>query len=196
VPVLVLDEFLVADELKQLMQFALAREAQFRPSEVIAPHASESRLDFARRRSAVLFDLGSFHQLFEKRMLHFLSHIHERLGMPAFTPSHVEAQMTASNHGDFFRAHTDNGHTQSESRTITFVYFFHREPTAFSGGELRLYRQNGTDRPNGDAVKSVVPAQNRAVLFPSGCFHEISPVGVPSRQFADSRFTVNGWIHR
>jgi Rps23 Pro-64 3,4-dihydroxylase Tpa1-like proline 4-hydroxylase len=26
--------------------------------------------------------------------------------------------------------------------------------------------------------------------------HEVTAVQVPSQDFADSRFTVNGWIHR
>jgi Rps23 Pro-64 3,4-dihydroxylase Tpa1-like proline 4-hydroxylase len=34
------------------------------------------------------------------------------------------------------------------------------------------------------------------LLFPSTNDHEVLPVRVPTGAFADSRFTINGWIHR
>jgi Rps23 Pro-64 3,4-dihydroxylase Tpa1-like proline 4-hydroxylase len=110
----------------------------------------------------------------------------------------VEAQITASNHGDFFRCHTDNGASDIASRDVTFVYFFHREPRAFHGGELRIYES----RPQRDGLRSapsyhsIIPEQNQMVVFPSCLAHEITPVECPSGLFADSRFTVNGWLHR
>ena len=91
-------------------------------------------------------------------------------------------QITASNDGDYFRLHQDGG--PDDTREITFVYFLHGEPRPFSGGELKI--RDSTVMPLGDTL----------VLFPSCSVHEVLPVQVPSRQFADSRFTVNGWIHR
>jgi Rps23 Pro-64 3,4-dihydroxylase Tpa1-like proline 4-hydroxylase len=38
--------------------------------------------------------------------------------------------------------------------------------------------------------------QNQIVFFPSETLHEVLPVECPSGEFADSRFTVNGWLHR
>jgi Rps23 Pro-64 3,4-dihydroxylase Tpa1-like proline 4-hydroxylase len=40
----------------------------------------------------------------------------------------------------------------------------------------------------------VQPARNSVVLFPGSLTHEILPVRCPSRNFAHSRFTVNGWL--
>jgi Rps23 Pro-64 3,4-dihydroxylase Tpa1-like proline 4-hydroxylase len=60
----------------------------------------------------------------------------------------------------------------------------HSEPRSFSGGELTI-RSSGV-QPQGDTL----------VLFPSCSVHEVLPVRVPSGAFADSRFTVTGWIHR
>jgi Rps23 Pro-64 3,4-dihydroxylase Tpa1-like proline 4-hydroxylase len=34
------------------------------------------------------------------------------------------------------------------------------------------------------------------VFFPSSTEHEVLRVRVPSRAFADGRFTITGWIHR
>src|SRR6184192_3632415 len=44
--------------------------------------------------------------------------------------------------------------------------------------------------------RNIVPRQNQLVAFPSCLAHEITLVDCPSRAFADSRFTVNGWFHR
>jgi Rps23 Pro-64 3,4-dihydroxylase Tpa1-like proline 4-hydroxylase len=41
-----------------------------------------------------------------------------------------------------------------------------------------------------------VPQQNQIVFFPCSVLHEITPVECPSRAFADSRFTLNGWLHK
>jgi SM-20-related protein len=34
------------------------------------------------------------------------------------------------------------------------------------------------------------------VVFPSRYLHEVLPVSCPSQTFADSRFTINGWVRR
>jgi Rps23 Pro-64 3,4-dihydroxylase Tpa1-like proline 4-hydroxylase len=43
---------------------------------------------------------------------------------------------------------------------------------------------------------TLTPPQNSIVFFPSSYLHEVMPVSCPSRAFADSRLTVNGWLHR
>jgi SM-20-related protein len=42
----------------------------------------------------------------------------------------------------------------------------------------------------------IVPQPNQIVFFPCSLLHEITPVECPSRAFADSRFTLNGWLHK
>ena len=109
-----------------------------------------------------------------------------------------ESQLTASNDGDYFRVHNDNSQANWPSREITYVYFFHREPRAFSGGELVLYNScedSGVPEPVA-ARKRITPEQNTIVFFNSSVLHEVTPVRCPSQRFADSRFTLNGWLHR
>jgi len=38
--------------------------------------------------------------------------------------------------------------------------------------------------------------QNSIVFFPSNYLHEVLPTRCPSGEFADSRLTYNGWLHR
>ena len=132
------------------------------------------------------------------RLLTCLPRVLQKWGREPFRISRVESQATASTHGDFFRCHSDNAADEVASREITFVYFFHSEPKQFTGGELRIYdsrRQNENYVPTAN-YRTIVPEQNQLVLFASGLSHEITPVDCPSGQFADGRFTVNGWIHK
>jgi hypothetical protein len=108
----------------------------------------------------------------------FLDRLRERLE----PLGRIEVQIAASNDGDYFRLHMDGG--PPDTREISFVYFLHGEPRRFTGGELCV------------AGETVLPEGDTLVFFPSVSPHEVLPLSVPSRTFADSRFTVNGWIHR
>ena len=193
-----LEEFLAPEELQELMQETLAREMEFQISEVIAPGAPGGITDFEHRRSRVLMDLGKRRDNFLDRLQSSLPRVIRKLGQDPFRISHVETQITASNDGDFFRCHSDNAEEIIASREITFVYFFHREPKPFRGGELRIYdsRWNSGRYVPTNNYRTIVPQQNQVVLFASSLAHEITPVECPSKAFADSRFTVNGWFHR
>lgn len=193
-----LDEFLMPSEVEELLRYALEREQQFVVSEVISPGVRAGLVDYEHRRSRVLYDMGAPGSMLVKRVEECLPRILPRLACGRFPIARVEAQMTASNHGDFFRWHCDDGQEEVARREITFVYFFHREPKEFQGGELRIYqsvRTAGGYIPAG-APQVIVPQQNQLVIFPSALAHEITPVECSSGQFAGSRFTLNGWFHR
>ncbi|HLX82716.1 MAG TPA: 2OG-Fe(II) oxygenase [Terriglobales bacterium] len=194
---LVLDEFLVPAEVEALMGYALAKESEFKFSEVVTP-GQKGEVDFDHRRSRVLVDIGEHEGVIVDRIKASLARILDKLNLDPFEISRVEAQMTASGDGDFFHQHTDDGSDKVKTRQLTFVYFFHREPVAFSGGELRIYDSVWKDGyyQAGENYRSIQPAQNQIVFFPSCLVHEITPIEIPSRAFADSRFTVNGWFRR
>jgi len=199
---LVLDEFLAPQELDELVSYALERESEFRTSEVISPSGDAGSIDYNHRRSRVLMDLGKHEGVILERIRGVLPRVLERLGMEEFPVRHVEAQITASNDGDFFGEHCDDAQETIASRRLTFVYFFHREPRQFGGGELRLHDSRGGE-PQASAgsygtgsYQTVVAQQNQIVFFPCSVLHEITQVECPSRAFADSRFTLNGWLHQ
>lgn len=196
-PVVVFDEFLVAEEWRGLLDFTLSREPAFTATQVI-DNNGEGYMDQASRRSLVLWDLGWYRELFVERLLHFLPHVLIRLDHPEFAVSDVETQLTGTGNGEFFRMHTDSGSGPVATRAITFVYFFHREPRRFAGGELRIHDTELTDRgavPAGP-YQVIYPQQNQVVFFRADCLHEILPVGSPSGEFSDRRFTVNGWFRQ
>ena len=194
----VLDEFLAPQELEELTRFTLEHEADFSASEVVSPSADGGIVNYEHRRSRVLMDLAHHQDLLLERIKAVLPQVLDKLGMEEFSIAGVEVQATASNDGDFFHFHSDNGSDRVASRHLTFVYFFHHEPRQFEGGELRIHDarlQEGTYVSEG-SYQTIVPQQNQILFFPCELLHEITPVNCRSQFFADSRFTLNGWLHR
>jgi len=193
-----LDEFLAPQELEELVSYTLQREAEFRSSELVSPSGEPGVIDYDHRRSRVLMDLGKHEQVILDRIRGVLPSVIAQLGIEDFPVTHVETQITASNDGDFFRAHSDDSEEIIASRRVTFVYFFHNEPRQFEGGELRLHDSHGKGQRqvSTGSYQAVVPQQNQIVFFPCSLLHEITPVECRSKAFADSRFTLNGWLHK
>jgi Rps23 Pro-64 3,4-dihydroxylase Tpa1-like proline 4-hydroxylase len=193
--VAVFDEFLASEEWRRLLDYTFSNAPEFRETNVL--NNGEDRLDHEMRRSLVLFELDGFHDVFTQRLMAFYPQILTELDHEWFDVSQIEVQLTGTGDGEYFRAHTDDGSVGVSGRTITFVYFFYREPCPFTGGELRIYdtTENGHISATG-AWRSIYPAQNQVVFFPSYYLHEILPVSSPSGAFLDRRFTVNGWLHR
>ncbi len=194
----VLDEFLSPQELEGLTRFTLEHEADFQASEIYSPSVEKGVINDDFRRSCVLMELDEQQEMILARVKSVLPQVLDRLGMEEFTIADVEAQITASNDGDFFHVHDDNGSEGVASRYLTFVYFFHREPRPFDGGELRIHDahlQDGVYVSDG-SYQAIGPQANQIVFFPCELQHEITPVKCPSQLFADSRFTLNGWLRR
>ena len=116
-----------------------------------------------------------------------LNDICAALGMPLFEPRRTEMQITIHTDGDFYRVHRDDQGDDVAARTLSYLYYLHRTPKAFEGGELILY---GDERVELEAI------HNSLVVFPSHIEHEVLPVRVPSHELTDARFTVNGWLWR
>jgi SM-20-related protein len=194
----ILDEFLAPQEVNELLRFVQEHEAEFQTSEVISPSSEPGVVDYNHRRSRVLMDTGKHHEVVLDRIRGVLPSVLEELGMEEFPVTRAEVQITASNDGDFFRAHSDDADASIASRHLTFVYFFHREPRQFEGGELRLHDLpwNAEEQFKTGSYEAIQPRQNQIVFFPSSLLHEITPVACASRAFADSRFTLNGWLHK
>lgn len=189
-------ELLTDAEQDDLLRYVLDSETAFTPA-TIQPHGSGAAVvDERVRSSSVLHDLGRFEALFTDRIKEQLDTVRARLGHPAFPMGRIELQVTANGDRDYFGMHRDSD--GGDTRELTFVYFFSAEPRRFSGGELRVFEtvvEDGRVVPT-DRSQTIVPRPNLAVFFPSRHDHEVVPVRVPGKAFADSRFSVTGWIHR
>lgn len=191
-------DFLTKPELHSLTKYVLDHEPEFAPSTVIPHEGPESSTDLTYRKSLVLYNLGEYTSMIHDRLLTLLPDVLAAFKHESFPVAHVDIQLTASNDGDFFRMHQDNSSAEINTREISFVYYFHSEPKAFTGGQLKLYnsRNGEVDHSREVTAQTITPRQNTVVLFQSSYDHEVLPVRCPSRKFVNSRFTVNGWIMR
>ena len=190
-PVVQFDNFLPPDEVALLMQTALTLEPKFVQSDV-----TDATQNY--RKSLSMEAPVNVAELISARIRATYPVIIPRLGLRGVTFGRIECQLTANNDGSYFRIHTDAGHNNTLSRQLTFVYYFNSDPKGFEGGELRVYDdqvRNGK-LARIDSFQVVQPRHNSIVFFQAAVMHEVTPVRVPSKQFRDSRFTVNGWIHR
>lgn len=191
-PHLKLHNFLPADAHAALFQWTLANEARFVASGV----GAEGKVDNAVRRSQTLLDLGPSHAVFEAAVRDGYNDWVRGLRASNFEVAQVELQLAAHNDGAHFQRHVDtqvHAPTGTTVRALSAVYYFFREPKAFTGGALRLYPFGSG--LNEQACEAVEPEQNTLVVFPAWAMHEVATVHCPSGQFADSRFAVNCWLH-
>ncbi len=188
-PIAVIEDFLPDDEWISLLREVLASEARFRPS-----GTHDGRADY--RQSLVLNPPVDLVSPVVDRVRRLMPQVLPVLRVSPIVVGAVEAQITASVDGSFFGVHTDAGRDVPK-RHLTYVYYFNRAPKGFTGGELRVYDdvvRNGK-LARAESFQTIDPAHNRIVLFWAKTMHQVMPVRVPSRAFADARFTVNGWIN-
>jgi len=186
-----LDGFLSASEVAWLTELTFAAESRFVPARL-----SDARADY---RQALM--LGAPHELWQLmtgKIRAVMLDVMGQLRMGRFTVGNIDCQITASVDGSYFKQHTDAGANETVKRQLTYVYYFNREPKGFTGGELRIYDdtiRNGKLAAT-ESFQLIEPRHNSIVFFQAAVMHEVMPVNMPSKQFRDARFTVNGWVDR
>ncbi|MGI4853819.1 MAG: 2OG-Fe(II) oxygenase [Janthinobacterium lividum] len=191
-PHLNLPSFLPAAEHAALLAWTLHNQARFEAAGV----GALGEVNTAVRKSHILQDLGALRAAFECEIRANYKIWTRVLGVSAFQVSRLELQLAAHNDGGHFSRHIDTEvHASSgESvRALSAVYYFYREPRRFSGGELLLFPF--APKLDETTCTTIAPEQNTLIVFPAWATHEVATVQCASRQFADSRFSVNCWLH-
>lgn len=184
-----IENFFTPEEHSKLLAYVLEQESAFVP-------ATTTTGELNYRQALVLYSVPEFSNLIERRIQTLFPDILGKLNLPSFNIANIESQLTAHNDGNYYKVHNDNGCPETNTRVLTYVYYFNQEPKAFSGGELQIYdgKTEGNHYVAAESFQIVEPLNNSIVVFLSRHFHEVLPVNCPSRNFADSRFTINGWI--
>lgn len=181
-----------------LLEYAVAREADFRASRAYDRRSGEQQVDRSRRDCLLLDDLGPFRAPMERFVRSIvtptLSEL--RLDEPDGVPK--EFEISAYGDGGHFNPHIDTVEILDSVRILSCVYYFAATPPRFSGGALRLYALPSRSGARADEPPyvDVAPETDTFVAFASWLRHEVLPVRVPSGAWADRRFAINCWIHR
>ncbi|MBW4440949.1 MAG: 2OG-Fe(II) oxygenase [Plectolyngbya sp. WJT66-NPBG17] len=184
-----IQNFLAHQDRLDLLNCVLDRETQFVPTTT-----STGAIDY--RQSKILYYFEEYENWMIQKIKSVVPNLLENWNLQPFSISQVEIQLTAHNDGNYYKIHNDNGSEDAANRIISYVYYFNREPKNFSGGALRVYDLNLEDKfyIQAESYQDIEPIDNSIVFFPSHFLHEVLPVTCRSRNFADSRFTLNGWI--
>ncbi|OYX49151.1 MAG: hypothetical protein B7Y97_09840 [Sphingomonas sp. 32-66-10] len=189
---LVVDDFLSAEVADAMLAQMITAGPHFAPSRI--GNDGTGRLDTDYRSSLRLpksagVDKSPLVDAIHARIDAFCAD----LGLSSFTICRTETSVVSHRDGDFYKRHVDTRIGVSDApsvRVVSCVYYLHRVPAGFSGGELAIHPLIG----NADPIL-VAPLHNRLAVFPSFVPHEVLPIRAAGG-FAESRFSVNCWLHR
>lgn len=178
---------------ERLLAYTIAREADFFDTGI----GKNGAIDKTVRRSRKIRDFGLLRDELESAFRAAMPQAISALGLAPFELSGLSLELAAHGDGDFYSRHIDTfvgQHRQNNDRVLTGVYYFHNQPKAFEGGELRLYSLLPIDK--GGSYVDIEPAHNSLLLFPAWAPHEVRAISCPDGGFAQSRFAINCWYNR
>ncbi len=188
-----IENFFPSEFQQQLLNYAITSRADYAQT---GP-ATNNEFYQDHRNSLVIY-YPRHTEMFLERLHQVMPRVMQHLDLPPFEVARIETQLTAHNDQNYYKIHNDNSSPDTAARRLTYVYYFHQEPKAFSGGALAIYDTEMREGrahagPNSEVIE---PKNNSIVFFPSYYMHAVQAVHCPSRAFADSRFTLNGWIRQ
>ena len=197
-PHLVLRDVLGSAAVASLLDYAVAREPDFRPALAYDRGSGERSIDTGRRDCLLLDDLGPFLEPVDAFVRSIVASSLAELRMDERAGEPREFEISAYGDGGHFGAHVDTVETLRRVRVLSCVYYFSATPRRFAGGELRLYGLPALPgkATAGPAFVDVAPDADSLVVFPSWMRHEVLPVHAASGGWAGRRFAINCWIHR
>ena len=196
-PFVWMTDFLAPGECDRLLALGTARRECFTPAKVGDP--STWRMD-PEVRITLEADTRTMQEARPRivpKIRSVLPDVLARLGMPGLDRYRIEMDMRVYLGGGFYQAHVDSRSMDHCSRVLSFVYFVHREPRRFSGGDLLLYDTDvDTSAWTCAAFSRIVPLRNSIVFFPSACWHQVCLVQCETDDFGDGRWALNGHVWR
>ncbi len=140
--------------------------------------------------------VGPVREAFEclsKRILRLLPTLFTALGVKSFPVPRIPLTLVNGLNGHSGCPHADENGGRFK---ISLLYYFHRVPKAFRGGDLEFYATDAGS-PSGHNNMPCARVDNKdnlLVAFPSQTFHGITDVQCDSNEFADGRFAAIGFL--
>ena len=193
-PFVRMTNFLAPGECDRLLALGLAAREQLAPAKV----GSDERLDPEVRVNLEICDRRTEKEIrlqIAPKVRSLVPEILARLRMDGIGRCSIEMSMRVYLDRGFYRAHSDNYSESHRRRKLSFVYFIHREPRRFSGGDLLLHDTDTDEKAySPERFSRIVPLRNSIVFFPCGYSHQVTPVQCGTDDFGDGRWAVNGHV--
>ena len=184
-------DFLPRQRCGELLALAIASRAQFEPA-LFTKEMQQTLTETDSSRGKFVVDPriveAQVRPWFEARLHGAFAEALPRLRMRRLAKYWVEMAMSACHGGRSFSKHRDNG-GNFHTRLLNFIYYFHRQPKRFAGGDLLLYDGDGTG-----AFTRIECQHNSIVFFPAACIHQVAAFERDVADFGDGRFAVYGWL--
>lgn len=189
-PFVRMTNFLASGECDRLLTLAIEDRERFTPAKVGPGHIlPEVRI--TEELEADGRTKAEIRSRIAPKLRSLVPEILTRLRMDGIGRYRIELGLRVYLDGGFYAIHRDNYHW----RKLSFVYFLHREPRQFSGGDLLLYDTSAdTGACSTRGFSRIVPLRNSLVFFPSGCWHHVTLVQCGTDDFGDGRWVVNGHV--
>lgn len=193
-PLMVFESLLTEIELHSLLEHAITYKDQFRKAKI----SLTDEYDPDKRETLSFWQFSYCRELFETFAKRKLLYLCEGLGLPVFEILKIELKMTNHLDGGFFQIHCDN-HVSSaeEGRAITWLLYFGKTPSMFTGGELYIFDSDrGSNTYSPHNFTKIKPIPNRLIAFPSHFRHAVAPTKLESNEFSNGRFAVSSHISK
>lgn len=187
-------DFLPSCEHDAVLNVAREREGDFEPLRVARPETAGGMTiehDRSFRRQLGINRVPELAAIVGPALRAVLPRMFRQLGIEPFHVDDIECNVSVCLDGDFASRHADR---VAGAQRISFLYYFHRTPRRFSGGDLLLYDvpADGPRRRVRHEFTRIVPHDNVLVAFPAERWHEITRVDSRSAEFIDGRFAAAG----
>jgi len=128
-----------------------------------------------------------------KRILRLVPTLFTALGVEPFPVPEIPLALVNGLNGHSGSPHADESGGRFK---ISLLYYFHRAPKAFRGGDLEFYDADPASASGhrDEALARVDHEDNLLIAFPSQTFHGITDVHSDSDDFADGRFAAIGFL--
>jgi predicted 2-oxoglutarate/Fe(II)-dependent dioxygenase YbiX len=203
-PLLVLDDFFTKGDADACLQECIDLKPVYQPARVGA--GKDNRRDTKiRRNDVVMMDtvfspdrtrsviLSALDRRVQEQDCKDLWHAGYTLFDTINYANWKETVLSRYGRCDFYGRHQDTIFNADERgrcerrRMVTMVVYLNTEPESFTGGALSLY--------DSDREITLTPRHNRAVVFPSFCWHSVGNVDLPEdRPWSGGRFSINHWL--
>jgi len=189
VPFVIIPDFLQPEEHQRLLDFTLDHERLYVKAKtgINAPSynpALRNNLYGSKTPTEIK-------KQFRSLISGVLPDLLRKLRIPPFEVDKISVMLTATLGGQYYRNHIDKKNSQPPHRVLNCVYYYHKEPKAFSGGDLLMHDTNLKDlQTPGNRFTRLSPQNNCMAVFPADYYHEISEVVGDPDDFSSARFAV------